>query len=416
MTYKTLITENVENHSSNLLKNTGYKRWFIADTATEIATGINSLVIPLLALHFMQSSASAGFLVSVSSIGSLIGLLPGGYIADTYNRRKVNLIFSTIAITGYLSIILAIREQISSGALLAFLFAIISFSTAVLAPVFTSSLKQLVPSAKFAQAMGANEARSALLALAVPPVAGLLAGISGVFPCVVALVCLVSSIAVFPSLPLRTTEKLQNKDGVLVGFSLIWKNPALRTLMFAGMLINAAVSTVMLVLIFSLKQENVTVFNIGLVQTAIAVGALSGAILSGFVVPRIKSGVLIIGSLCWISVFLCVVALSTNILFITIFAAISVVPGPMLNATLMGYTLSITPAHQQGRLDAAMSLIASLAAPVAPLISGIGTEVLPGKLAILFAVAFIVVAVLLCLLSPEIRTLQKGRDWAQEEG
>lgn len=40
MTYKTLITENVENHSSNLLKNTGYKRWFIADTATEIATGI----------------------------------------------------------------------------------------------------------------------------------------------------------------------------------------------------------------------------------------------------------------------------------------------------------------------------------------------------------------------------------------
>lgn len=66
------VDSNVEKFS--LFKNSRYKKWFIADTATEITTGLNSLAFPLLALHCTGASASAG----IAGVGtaSLPGNLP----------------------------------------------------------------------------------------------------------------------------------------------------------------------------------------------------------------------------------------------------------------------------------------------------------------------------------------------------
>lgn len=410
------VNYNIENFG--LLKNSMYKRWFVADTATEVTTGLNSLVFPLLAVHFTGSSASAGILVASSSIGSLLGLLPGGLVADKCNRRKTNILFSVVAIVSYFLIIISLQNNWDLSFLLGAFFAIISFSTAVLIPVFTASLKQLVPRSEFAQAMGANEARSALLALAVPPLAGFLMSVSGILPLAVAMVCLTSSIFLFPAVPsgvaLESNHKIHLSE-FFSGFSIIWRNNVLKTLVVSGMLINVAVSTVMLVLIFSFKEADIDPMNIGLAQTGVAIGATVGAAASGYLGTRVKSGFLIIFSLLWILIWLLFIVSSSDILTTAIFAALAVIPGPILNATLMGYTLAIIPESQQGRSDAALSLIASGAAPLAPFIAGVGTASLPGNLPILVSVILILVAVCLCCANSGVRSLQKGAEWTSAE-
>lgn len=410
------VDSNVEKFS--LFKNSRYKKWFIADTATEITTGLNSLAFPLLALHCTGSSASAGTLVAFSSVGSLLGLLPGGVIADKYNRRKMNIIFSIVAIASYLLVIIYLQNRWDLKFVLATLFAIVSFSTAILAPVFTASLKQLVPRSKFAQAMGANEARSALLALAVPPLSGFLIGLSGILPILVSVVCLITSILSFPAVPSGAemrSSRIVRPGEFFSGFSIILGNKILKTLVLSGMLINVAVSVVMLVLIFSFNKANVDPVNIGFAQTGIAVGAMVGAVLSGYLSSRVKSGLLIIISLLWVLICLLLLVFSADILTTAIFAALAVVPGPVLNATLIGYTLTVIPESQQGRSDAALSLIASGAAPFAPLIAGVGTASLPGNLPILVSMTLILIAICLCVASPEIRSLQRGTEWAVAE-
>lgn len=309
-------------------------------------------------------------------------------------------------------------RQVVPCFLLGAFFAIISFSTAVLIPVFTASLKQLVPRSEFAQAMGANEARSALLALAVPPLAGFLMSVSGILPLAVAMVCLTSSIFLFPAVPsgvaLESNHKIHLSE-FFSGFSIIWRNNVLKTLVVSGMLINVAVSTVMLVLIFSFKEADIDPMNIGLAQTGVAIGATVGAAASGYLGTRVKSGFLIIFSLLWILIWLLFIVSSSDILTTAIFAALAVIPGPILNATLMGYTLAIIPESQQGRSDVALSLIASGAAPLAPFIAGVGTASLPGNLPILVSVILVLVAVCLCCANSGVRSLQKGAEWTSAE-
>ena len=120
-------------------------------------------------------------------------------------------------------------------------------------------------------------------------------------------------------------------------------------------------------------------------------------------------------SLLWVLICLLLLVFSADILTTAIFAALAVVPGPVLNATLIGYTLTVIPESQQGRSDAALSLIASGAAPFAPLIAGVGTASLPGNLPILVSMTLILIAICLCVASPEIRSLQRGTEWAVAE-
>lgn len=53
--------------------------------------------------------------------------------------------------------------------------------------------------------------------------------------------------------------------------------------------------------------------------------------------------------------------------------------------------------------------------PTSSRIAGVGTASLPGNLPILVSMTLILIAICLCVASPEIRSLQRGTEWAVAE-
>ena len=400
----------------SLFYQAGFRRWFVADSAQQVATSLSGIALPLLAVASTGSPLMAGVVVAAAAVGGSLALLPGGLLADHADRRRVVAVLACVGAALYL--LIAALSLVPKPALWMLIPAVFGCGLvqALAAPSFSATLKALVNARRFASAASLAEGRSASIALAAPALGGIMFGLGAFSPFAAAALMLALAAVFFARIERSVTrvhpETTGKGLGPWEGIRFIARNGTLRALLVTATLANLGSSTILIASIFHLKALGVSAATIGLLNTLIAVGSLIGAISCAFVVPRMRGGRVVVISLAWMVLALAPLALmSERPVIVMALLGCAVISGPSLNAVFGGYLVARVPRQLQGRVDSAVGFIATLTAPLAPLIAGVGLQTAGYRGALIVCIIVLIVATLPSLLSSGVRRLPRPDAW-----
>ncbi len=370
-------------------------------------TQATSIAYPLLVLAVSHSPAQAG-LVTFARLApfALFGLL-AGVAVDRWSRRALMVASDAVraAAMGALALMLAAGYD----ALWAILVAafVEGTGTTVFSAAQPGALRAVVPRRQLPGAIGAQEARRAIVRLGGPPVGGVLFGLGRAVPFVVDAVsyfCSTLSLLLMraPFQEERDTAPSRLRAQIAEGFRFLWNHPFLRTTTFLYGLGNFLVPGVLLVVVVTGRRQGLTGGEIGVLIAIFGAGTLAGSIASPLSRKLFSIRTILLLELwTWLACWSFVIHPSVYVLLA------SMVPfalaAPSTDSVVVGYRVAMTPDRLLGRVESVRSNIALLIAPLGPLVAGLLLTVTSARVTVAFFAAFGLVLALWGTLSPAIR-------------
>ena len=153
-----------------LWRNRDYLRWFTGDLLGDLGSSLRGFAMPLVTLAVGGTATASGLIGTTGRIAYVVGLLPGGVIADRTDRKRLivtghvlrALVFGAVALAwwaGLLGIGGLVAAAVCSGAMSG-LFGLAS----------DSAIKHVVSDEQLPSAAAANQARSSAVELTASPV------------------------------------------------------------------------------------------------------------------------------------------------------------------------------------------------------------------------------------------------------
>ena len=250
--------------------------------------------------HSVETAALAvGLLGLVQALPMMVLAIPGGQIADRWDRRLV--LTMSLAATGAMSAVLTVTVYRHASLLWIYLPLLASAVGQALGnPSRTALLPQLVPSKDFSNAVAWNTTVFQIARVTGPLLGGLIAGIYGVpVALVLVLVCRLSAMAAAFFLPRQTADARRAAEAVtweslVAGVRFVWRQKlilATITLDLFAVLFGGAtyLFTAFARDILKVGQSNVP-FCVGMLFAADAVGAIFMAVLLAHLPPIRHAG------------------------------------------------------------------------------------------------------------------------------
>ena len=142
-----------------------YLLWLGGDTAQQLGLGLGSFAMPLLTLIVTGSPTVAGTVGAVQLVGGVVGFLPGGVLADRFDRRilrawsagiglALSLWLAGLAAFGWLDV----WSLVNIGFLL-------QLRASLFTPASEAMLRTVVHKRQLAQAVANNQGRDAAVSL-----------------------------------------------------------------------------------------------------------------------------------------------------------------------------------------------------------------------------------------------------------
>jgi MFS family permease len=356
--------------------NRDFTRLWLGEAVSVFGTRVASVAFPLLVLAMGGSAADAGLASFFRLLPYFVLSLPVGVLVDRIDRRRLMLSADGlgVAAVGSLALTLAIGyEALPSVFLAAFAdgAAALAFRTAEV-----GALPHLVARDRLPDAVALNQSREFAAALAGPPVGGVLFGVGRAVPFFAdACSYVVSALAVAsirrPFQRPRAAAVAGTFEQVRAGLAWVWWEPFLRTSVLLVAAANLATNALSLTVILVAKNKGASSALIGAMLALVAAGGLAGAAAA----PRLRNLVsrrAIVVGYPWIGVVV-LVALTTlppPLALGALFGA-WVFFGPLWDAIVVGYRLTIVPDELQGRVESVSSLIAFGGAALGPLTAGV---------------------------------------------
>lgn len=417
-----------------LWRQRNYLLWLASDTGSALGIAIHSFVIPLIALFITNSPAQAGIIGALGMIGRMIGTLPGGVIADRYNRRKLMMLGSALGLVLGLALALAAASnQLNFGTLLG-LHLLMSVRNGVFDSTSDAALKDLLPETQLGSALAANQGRDAVVTLAGGPLGGVILSLSNtvvmlVIAAVHALASLAAKFMVLPSHAAQDTPatgESSSSHGAIrpswfrgfisestLGLSWLWHRGDLRMLLIVSVIVNLGSNAAISSTIFALQQRGESAATIGLVSASIGVGLLIGSFAAPSLIKHLPSGALACGGLLLVAGAQWVLAFVEPIAAICIVLGFALCAAPAINAGIGGYFMAAVPTELLGRATSASALMSMGALPLAPLIAGFGFPLWGWTGLQILCASITTLACILALKNKPLRTIPKPVDWAQ---
>jgi hypothetical protein len=160
---------------------------------------------------------------------------------------------------------------------------------AIFDPAASAALPGIVPDRQLEEAWAATEARTYGAGLAGPALGGVLFGLGRAVPFLADAVSYAVSFGTVSRIrgrfrPERTAERKALWREVADGLRLVWRVPILRAVVITAPLVNFAYTGVIFTITLALRQHGTSTAVIGLVQAAVMVGGLLGAVAA----PRLQ--------------------------------------------------------------------------------------------------------------------------------
>ena len=403
-----------------LWRNRPYTLLQTGKTAHIVGLGVGAFAIPLLAFQVTGSVAQAGLIAGIGEIGALLGTLPGGVVADRFDRRWIILLASVAG--GLLWLGLAVAWW--AGQLAGWHLAVVLFGSSVAGvfanPAETGAIRAVVPTEQLGSARAVVQGRSAVASMLAGPLGGFLYGVGHAIPLLASAAGHLAMVvaAGFVREPLNGDLDVARATHPLValkqGLRFIWNVRFFRMAIGLFIAVNVAFIGLMTTVNLELVQTGTDPVLIGLLDLVAGGVMVLGALTAPALLRRIRLGTLIVAGLGLSGLGVIGMALLPSYLGYLVMLAVSVALIPAVNAGLGGYTLAITPPDMQGRASSVLGLAGFVAAPIAPVI-GAGLLAGVGVVAALwgFGIAIMVITGALAGL-PSLRRIGLPDSWSRD--
>lgn len=399
-----------------LARNRDFSRLWSADAVSQVGSALSAFVLPLVGYAITGSAVLAALPGAAFLLGLVAALLPGGVVADRFDRRTVLLAAHAAGLVAFGSLAAASIAGALTLPHLVLVALTAGLASGVREPAEASAVRSVVSREQLPTAISQTQARQHVAALAGGPLGGLLYGIARWLPFAVDVVS--SAVALVQvarvradlSAPPRTTTGGARRE-LAAGVRYVLHRPYFRTLAIYGAACNLVVNAVFYVAVLRLVQAGVPATAIGVVDALAGAGGIIGAVLAPFLIHRVRTGRLTVAiAWSWVPLLVPLVFWSSPALVGALLFA-GLLLNPAGNAAGQSYRAAITPVALQGRVASASSFLGLATLPLAPLLGGLLLEHAGGPAATVGLVVAATLTALVPTLSRELRGVPRPAQW-----
>jgi len=333
----------------------GYRFFFITVMCTSFAVQIMSVSVGWQIYDLTGNPLLLGIIGLAQFLPALLLVLVTGLVADRFSRRKIMAICLSIEFVCALSLFFLAEVHVGQVWPIFVVLVCLGLARAFLSPATDSLAPNLVPPPALANAIAMTSTAWQLSAIVGPVAGGLLYGVAGWLPYVVAAALVLVSITCvlfIPKPPQRDAGQATNLETMLGGFRYIWGEKvvlgAISLDLFAVLLGGATA----LMPIFARDILDVGPLGLGLLRAAPGIGAIAMALwLTRFPI-RDRAGFILFGFVAAFGLFTVVFGWSTAA-WISIPALILMGACDMVSVVLRETLMQLwTPDELRGRVSA----------------------------------------------------------------
>jgi len=386
-----------------LRRNRDFRRLWCGQVASELGANNLQLAVPLLVLSITGSASWAGAITTIGAGVAALSRLPGGALADRWNRRRLMLASDAGRLVACL--ILGICVLLSHVPVL--LVTVVVCSTAILdvlfAPAETAAVSRLVPPGQLAEAFAGNQARTFAASLGGRPLGGVLYGLGRAVPFLAAAAGYLVSLTLIAAIrePLQDERPRSGGQSLAAdirdGVRLVFTNPFLRAVVLIAAPLNFALSGAIFITTIALRQSGNSPAVIGLALSAFGGAGLLGAGAAAWLNHRLPLRHLIAGICAGQSVAAVAAAALSGRPTMVLPLAAGLFLGPAVNTALYARLGATVPDHAQARVISVVMLAATGAAALSPLVGGLLITAGSAAIALLGCAAMLGVALVIAV-------------------
>ena len=364
-----------------------------------LGISISSFAYPLVVLDRTGSPAKAGLVGSILAGTAFFLRLPAGVLVDRWNRRAIMIVcdLGRALNAGAFAIALAFGHFLYAHVLaVAFVEAALGV---LFGPAEAAAVRRVVAPEQRREAVAQNQSRTAIPGLVGPPLGGVLLTAGRALPFaadavsyLVSLVCVASVRA--PLGDGRRSEAHPLAD-VFTGLRWIWAQRFLRTLLLWFVGVGVVFNSLGLVVLVLARDRGASAAQLGVAFALTAAGGVVGALATPYLLRRLRPVTLVVSS-AWISTATAFLLLAADSPYaIGALGGVAFLLVPAVNAIAFAAIAEGAPDELQGRVTSAGIQLASLGAPVGPLLAGVLLGALgPSRAIVVYGCALIVLALI----------------------
>lgn len=352
--------------------------WLLASQVLATSAGtIYQFALPLVAFDLTGSTGMAGVITGVSIAGSVVFGIPAGTYADRHSRTRIVCLVLLLQTVFYAALSALLGFGALSGLFLVVFGIGVSISGTLLVPSFTGLLRSVVPKEAIKSAYIVHQGRIYAVSIIVPPLAGLLYGLSGTIALGVAAgITFIGSLTVLLIRPNSVSPVQGRKDSSFIldmvrGLTYVRRSVRVWTAALGGASINFGINGALLVIVLYLAEGGRAPVEIALVETLSAAGAVIGVFLAEKILKAfsVRTVVIMAGTVFSLA---CIIGSSLESpIALGVAFAIPAVVLTAWNSAVFGGVIASVEESLQGRVQSVVQLTAGMATPVAAAAGGL---------------------------------------------
>ncbi|MDW2008141.1 enterobactin transporter EntS [Vibrio sp. 431] len=340
---------------SLLKENPNFRMVFIARMMSILALGMMTVAVPIQIHQMTGSTLQVGMIMALDGIGMFVGLLIGGVLADKYDRRKLILFARTTCGIGFGA--LALNSLLAESSLVALYVLSVwdGFFGAMGMTALMASLPVIVGRENLPSAAALSMLTVRIGMVLSPAIGGLLISFGDVswnyLAASVGTLCTLFPLFRLPSMKPSHDAPENPLLSLYEGVKFLFSNKVVGCVVVFGTLETLATAVRVMFPALALETFTGNAANAGLMYSAIPLGAMVGALTSGWVKQSQRPGMVMIYAT--MGTFLAIVAMGLAGNY-WLFLSILVIYGYLGSvASLIQYSIvqGHTPDHLLGRVS-----------------------------------------------------------------
>ncbi|GIF12957.1 MFS transporter [Actinoplanes teichomyceticus] len=395
------VVEGTSAAPRSLWRNGDFLKFWSGETLSLVGTQVTTLALPLTAVIYFDTSAeTVGWLRFLESAPYLFFALLFGVWVDRVRRKPVMMLANTVRMLVIAAVpLLASLDRLSVGLLLALTFVFGTFSV-----LFELSSMSFLPTLVKDPVLFAEANRKTLVSrsatdMAGPGLAGVLVGwLTAPMALIVDAVSYLASLITLllirtPEPPAPPAQERHLGRELVEGAKYVFGHRLLRPLALLAPITNLSMTCVQtLFLLYAVRAKGLDAAAVGLIMSCSAAGAMIGALISKWIMPRFRIG-LVYGvalGVLYAGPLLLLAAHGPRPVTVALLGlsfAISYLGGGLSNVIQLTLRQTCTPARLMGRMTAVFRTLLFGGAAL----GGLAAGMIGGALALQTAMTVVVI-------------------------
>ncbi len=359
---------------SALARNRDFTRMWVGQALSKLGSRGTALALPLLILQMTESPAAAGVAAFVDQAADLLVTLPGGAVADRFDRRTVMVVCDLLGCLGLCALVFAVTTNVGSLPLIIAAALLDSVAASVYGSASAAALPSVVAEDELPEAISLVQARNSAIYLIGPILGGVLFAVHPWLPFVVDAASYLVSALLAAGMRTRLTVEVDEdrtfRGDLVAGARFIARVPALRLALVNGSVLNSAFGGIVLVVIAVSSVDGVPAPIVGVVVAMSSVGSIVGALLAPTIGRRWGMRRTLLTLLIVFATAVPAMAFRPEPQVLGPLLAVCALLAPALNTVVFTLITVRTPNELQGRVQSTVAFCAIALAPLGPLVAG----------------------------------------------